>query len=198
MKKLSLLVLPPLLSLLLVNCGHSPEPAPHLNSIHAFVTHANYDKTYETYKNEEALASATSSQTSIHVNIRDQRLQLRKGKVVLLDTPVTTGRPGKSTPRGSFRTHDRKVDKQSNVYGQFVQNGRLICSGHRYEQCKGSPGKYEGYDINYWQRLSGGIGLHASNGIKRYPASGGCIRIKPEYAKLIFNKTKSGTRVLIY
>jgi len=39
--------------------------------------------------------------------------------------------------------------------------------------------------------------MHASNSVKRYTASGGCIRVQPSWAKLMFNKTKSGTPITV-
>jgi len=123
-------------------------------------------------------------------------MQLKQGETVLLDTPCTTGRAGKRTPKGNFKLYDRKADKRSNIYGTIYRNGKRVCGGHRYEKCSGVSGKYVGAPLPYWQRLtSDGIGMHASKSVKRYPASGGCIRVQPTYAKLIFNKTKNGTRI---
>lgn len=190
MKYLKLLLVP--LSALLVSCGTTNS----LSSYEKFSTRTDYKATSETYTNQEALATADRSKTSVNVSIKNQRMQLKQGETVLVDTPCTTGRAGKRTPTGSFKLYDRKADKRSNIYGTFYQNGKRVCGGHRYEKCPGVSGKFVGSPLPYWQRLtSDGIGMHASNSVKRYPASGGCIRVQPTYAKLIFNKTKSGTRI---
>lgn len=179
----------------LTSCGTSSST---ISSHKKFVERSDYKKSYDTYQNEEALKNVDRNKTHIRVSVRDQRMLLMQGDTVLYDTPCTTGRAGKRTPYGTFRLHDRKVNKRSNVYGTIYRNGRRVCGGHRYERCRGVKGKYVGAPLPYWQRLTGnGIGMHASRGVKRYPASGGCIRVLPTYAKSIFNKTKSGTKIVI-
>lgn len=178
----------------LTSCGTSSS----LSSHEKFSARKDYKATYDTYTNKEALATADRSKTSVKVSVKNQRMQLKQGETVLIDTPCTTGRAGKRTPYGSFKLYDRKADKRSNVYGTIYRNGKRVCGGHRYERCPGVKGTYVGAPLPYWQRLTGdGIGMHASKSVKRYPASGGCIRVQPDYAKLIFNKTKSGTRILV-
>jgi len=188
--KLSLIAL----CAVLASCGTSSS----LSSYEKFSAREDYKKTYDTYTNQEALAATDRSKTSVKVSVKNQRMQLKEGETVLIDTPCTTGRAGKRTPYGSFKLYDRNATKRSNVYGTIYRNGKRVCGGHRYEKCPGVSGKYVGAPLPYWQRLTGdGIGMHASKGVKRYPASGGCIRVQPSYAKLIFNKTKSGTRIVV-
>ncbi len=177
----------------LASCSTSSS----LSSYEKFSARSDYKATYDTYTNQKALDAVDRNKTSINVSIKNQRMQLKQGETVILDTPCTTGRAGKRTPYGSFKLYDRNPTKRSNIYGTLYKNGKRVCGGHRYEKCPGvSYDKYVGAPLSYWQRLTNdGIGMHASNSVKRYPASGGCIRVKPNYAKLIFNKTKSGTRI---
>ena len=58
--------------------------------------------------------------------------------------------------------------------------------------------KYVGASLKHWMRLtSGGIGLHASKYVKRYPGTNGCIRLPYHVAKTVFKKVKNGTKVSI-
>ncbi len=194
----SLLLLPIVAISLLTSCGSSVNstPAAKTYSTHEkFVKRADYKQTYDTYRNEKALQSVNTAKTKINVSIANQRMIVSQDNTVLLDTPCTTGRAGKRTPTGTFKLYDKIADKRSNVYGTLYKNGQRVCGGHRYDKCKGvSYDKYVGSPLPYWQRLTGdGIGLHASGSVKRYPASGGCIRLQPTYAKKIFGMTKSGT-----
>jgi len=183
-----------LLTALLASCGSSNYYPTH----ESFTSRSDYQDTYDTFTNEEALNAADRSKTKVQVSVRNQRMQLMQGETVLIDTPCTTGRTGKRTPYGTFKLHDRQVDKRSNVYGTIYRNGQRVCGGHRYENCSGVSGKYVGAPLPYWQRLTGdGIGMHASKYVKRYPSSGGCIRVQPDYAKLIFDKTKTGTSIFV-
>ncbi len=183
------------LSAVLASCGTTNS----LSSYEKFSTRSDYRDTYETFTNKELLDSADRSKTSVHVSVKNQRMQLRQEGKVLVDTPCTTGRSGKRTPYGTFKLHDRQANKRSNIYGTLYKNGKRVCGGHRYEKCRGvSYDKYVGSPLAYWQRLTGdGIGMHASKSVKRYTASGGCIRVQPSWAKLMFDKTKSGTRIIV-
>jgi len=200
---MKLLLLLPLAAIsLLTSCG-TTTPATSATKTYSthekFVKRADYKQTYDTFKNNAALASIDKSKTNIKVSLANQRMIVRQGSTVVLDTPCTTGRAGKRTPTGTFKIYDKIADKRSNVYGTLYKNGKRVCGGHRYDNCKGvSYDKYVGSPLPYWQRLTGdGIGLHLSNSVKRYPASGGCIRLQPAYAKQIFGMTRNGTPVTI-
>ena len=50
----------------------------------------------------------------------------------------------------------------------------------------------------YWMRLSStSYGVHAGY-LPGYPASAGCIRLPSSAARMIYDNTRSGTRVNIY
>ena len=50
----------------------------------------------------------------------------------------------------------------------------------------------------YWMRITnGGIGMHYSGYVHRYPGSNGCIRMPKAPVRTIFAKTKVGTPVQV-
>ncbi|MCB1088345.1 MAG: L,D-transpeptidase [Verrucomicrobiae bacterium] len=121
---------------------------------------------------QSVLAQSTRGNTRIVVDISRQKAFLLVGGAVAIETPVSTARTGKYTPRGSFRISERvRSGKISTIYGV------------------GMP---------YWMRLSGTVfGVHAGY-LPGYPASAGCVRLPSDAAQLIFDNTKSGTPVSIY
>lgn len=122
--------------------------------------------------NGSVLAQSNRANTRIVIDISRQKAFLLVGGSVAVETPVSTARPGKHTPRGSFRISERvRSGKISTIYGV------------------GMP---------YWMRLSGSVyGVHAGY-LPGYPASAGCVRLPSEAAQLIFDHTKHGTPVSIY
>ncbi|MCB1229373.1 MAG: L,D-transpeptidase [Verrucomicrobiae bacterium] len=122
--------------------------------------------------NDSVLAKSNSANTRIVIDIARQKAFLLVGDSVAIESPVSTARPGKHTPRGSFRISERvRSGKISTIYGV------------------GMP---------YWMRLSGSAyGVHAGY-LPGYPASAGCIRLPSESARMIYDNTKYGTRVSIY
>ena len=123
--------------------------------------------------NHSVLAKANRASNRVVIDISKQKAYLltSSGKVAI-ESPVSTARTGKHTPRGTFRVTERvPMGKVSTIYGV------------------GMP---------YWMRLNSSVyGMHAGY-LPGYPASAGCIRFPSEAAHAIFNNTKSGTPVSIY
>lgn len=122
--------------------------------------------------NSAVLAKSNKANTRIVVDIARQKAFLLVSGSVAIETPISTARPGKYTPRGSFRISERvRSGKISTIYGV------------------GMP---------YWMRLSGSVyGVHAGY-LPGYPASAGCVRLPSDAAQMIFDNTKHGTPVAIY
>lgn len=117
------------------------------------------------------LAQAKTRGSNVVVNIAQQRARLYVDGKIALDTPVSTARTGKYTPRGSFGV------------GQRVRTGK-ISTIYKVE-------------MPYWMRLgSSPYGLHAGY-LPGYPASAGCIRMPYQAAQKMYDATGYGTRVRI-
>lgn len=121
--------------------------------------------------NHTLLAQAKSRGGNVVVNISTQRAKLYVGGAVALDTPISTARSGKRTPRGSFGV------------GQRVRQGK-ISTIYKVE-------------MPYWMRLGQtAYGMHAGY-LPGYPASAGCIRMPSQAAQKLFDATGYNTRVRI-
>lgn len=122
--------------------------------------------------NPMVLSQSTRNNTRLVIDIADQRGYLLVNGKVAVDTPVSTARPGKYTPRGSFSMTQRvRSGKYSTIYG---------------------------VEMPYWMRLSGtAFGVHAGH-LPGYPASAGCVRLPASAAQVIFDNTTYGTKVNIY
>lgn len=123
------------------------------------------------YVHERLLAEASGRNVEIVVSIADQRALLYVDGELALDTPVSTARPGKRTPLGTFTITERvRSGKRSTIYGTLMP---------------------------FWMRLNQTpIGLHVGD-LPGYPASAGCIRLPTEAARRIFAAAPSGTKVTI-
>ncbi len=121
--------------------------------------------------NENVLARASSGNSSVLVDISAQRAYFIVDGQVAIDTPVSTARPGKHTPRGEFKiTQKVRTGKTSTIYG-----------------C----------DLPCWMRLNQtAIGLHVGD-LPGYPASAGCVRLPWNVAPVLFEHASSGTTVKI-
>ncbi len=122
--------------------------------------------------NPMVLSQSNGRNARLVIDIAEQRGYLLVNGKVAVNTPVSTARPGKYTPRGSFTMSQRvRSGKISTIYG---------------------------VEMPYWMRLSGtAFGVHAGH-LPGYPASAGCVRLPHSAAEVIFDNTTSGTRVNIY
>ncbi len=122
--------------------------------------------------NPALLAQSTRSNTRVVIDIADQKAFLLVNGKIAARSPISTARPGKSTPRGSFTITER------------VRSGK-ISTIYKVE-------------MPYWMRLGGTpFGLHAGY-LPGYPASAGCIRLPMNMARTIYDHTGYGTRVSVY
>ncbi|MAS96364.1 MAG: hypothetical protein CMO55_24430 [Verrucomicrobiales bacterium] len=122
--------------------------------------------------NPAILSQSTGRNTRVVIDVADQRGYLLVDGKIAVDTPVSTARPGKWTPRGSFSISEKvRSGKVSTIYG---------------------------VEMPYWMRLSGSAyGVHAGH-LPGYPASAGCIRLPSSAAQVIYDNTSYGTRVNVY
>lgn len=108
---------------------------------------------------------------AIVVSIPDQRAYVYRNGVRIGVSTVSTGKPGHATPTGVFTILQKDVDHHSSIYNNA--------------------------SMPYMERLTWqGVALHAGN-LPGYPASHGCIRMPPAFAKLLFGVTHYGTPVIV-
>jgi lipoprotein-anchoring transpeptidase ErfK/SrfK len=122
--------------------------------------------------NHSVLASTNSSNSSVMIDVARQKVFLLKdGSQVALEAPISSARPGKTTPRGTFKITEKiRTGKISTIYDVHMPN---------------------------WMRLSGSAyGVHAGY-LPGYPASAGCVRLPSDAAAIIYDHVGYGTRVTI-
>jgi lipoprotein-anchoring transpeptidase ErfK/SrfK len=105
------------------------------------------------------------------VSLEDQMAYLYSGGALVAATTISSGKPGKATPKGIFPILEKKTMHRSR--------------------------KYDNAPMPFMQRLdSYGIALHAGV-IPGRPASHGCVRLPASFAAKLFKVTDIGTEVMI-
>ena len=106
------------------------------------------------------------------VSLPDQKISVYKGTQLVTTSRVSSGKAGYRTPSGVFSILEKRRRHYSNLYG-------------------GAP-------MPHMQRLTwSGVALHASGSVPGYPASHGCVRLRPSFARQLFGFTESGAHVII-
>ena len=106
-----------------------------------------------------------ASQTRVIINLSDQRVSLvQQGRITLV-SPIASGKPGWSTPRGNFSVFNKDIDHRSRSFGSVVDTyGRVVNSNATPSSHvpRGGPG-----------RLGVRHPLHERAGDRRPPAAVG-------------------------
>jgi hypothetical protein len=106
------------------------------------------------------------------VSLADQHVSFYDANGLWTRGQVATGVPGHPTPTGVFTILEKERWHRSNIYS-------------------GAP-------MPFMQRVTWtGVALHAGVVPGGVPASHGCIRMHPDFAKQMFSLTKEGQRVII-
>ena len=173
-----------------------------------FRKHTNLRKSFAIYQDKKLLACANSKNTKLKVDVSEQRVRLYVNGKVALCSPCTTGAKhkfepntktyrDKHTPLGTFKIKEKIAAKKSTIFGEMYRNGKKVYHGDR-RKYRGPKAKYVGHTMRHWMRLtSGGVGLHASKYIKRYPGSNGCVRLPFKVSSIIFKNVAKGTPVTV-
>jgi L,D-transpeptidase catalytic domain len=105
------------------------------------------------------------------VSLKNQSMTVWGENGPVLQSRVSTGQPGHSTPAGVFSVIQKNRYHESNIYS-------------------GAP-------MPFMQRITwSGIAMHAGV-VPNYPASHGCIRLPYDVAQKLFGMTRMGMRVVV-
>jgi lipoprotein-anchoring transpeptidase ErfK/SrfK len=147
--------------------------------------------------NQTLLKQATPDNTHIVVSLPKQRAYLLMGEDIVADAPISSGKRGHESPRGSMRVLEKDPNHHSNLYGDFVdRSGRVVRAGVSARIDSAPSGThFVGAAMKWFLRLTeDGVGMHIGI-LPGYPASHGCIRESVEGAKLFYDRVKVGTPV---
>ncbi len=134
----------------------------------------------------------------IVVGLQEQRAFFLKGRRVVAETGVSSGRNGFETPPGKYRVIQKDEKHVSNLYGDFVgADGQVIRKNVDISKDRPPEGSvFSGAPMPYFLRFSRGFGFHAGH-LPGRPASHGCIRLPEDMAKHFFENSQIGTPVRI-
>ena len=156
---------------------------------------------HDIYVNEMLLPTLNPANAKIEVSLGEQRARVYRkdggAKILVIDTRISSGKPGHATSTGSYQIKEKLVAKQSTLYGTWVNSsGETSGSSSDSRSRPAGASRFVGADMPYWMRINGGIGMHIGY-VPDYPASHGCIRVPEAIQPLIYSKVGVGTSVTI-
>jgi lipoprotein-anchoring transpeptidase ErfK/SrfK len=149
--------------------------------------------------NQKLLRQTSADQLHIIVSLPKQRAYLMQADQVVIDSPISSGKRGHTSPSGQFTVLEKDPNHHSTLYGDFVDHsGRVVRAGVSARIDAAPSGThFAGASMKWFMRLTGeGVGMHVGF-LPGYPASHGCIRMPEEGAKLFYDHVKVGTPVSV-
>jgi L,D-transpeptidase catalytic domain len=134
----------------------------------------------------------------IVVHLGEQKAYFYKGQHLVGQTVISSGKPGFSTPPGTYSVIEKDKNHVSSEFGDYIdRHGNVLKSNIdvRKDECP-PGGKFDGARMPYFMRLKGGYGMHAGY-VPPYRASHGCIRLPERMARHFFNAAPEGARVIV-
>ena len=134
----------------------------------------------------------------IVVHLDEQRAYFYKGKHLIGESNISTGKKGYETPPGRYRVIQKDKDHVSSEYGDYIDaDGLVLEKNISVRENPKPPGAiFDGARMPYFLRFTGGYGMHAGF-VPRYRASHGCIRMPGEMAKHFYEAARHGTPVIV-
>gem|GEM_PF-488164 len=139
-----------------------------------------------------------SGAAKIVVSLKEQRAYFFKGKTLVGETTISSGKPGFSTPAGQYRVVWKDAEHISTVFGDYVDAlGNVTKSNIDVRKDSKPPGShYDGARMPFAMFFRGGYAMHQGY-VPPYAASHGCIRVPAGMAETFFNAAELGTPVIV-
>lgn len=135
---------------------------------------------------------------SIEIALGEQRAYFFKGKHLVGETDISSGRDGYDTPPGRYKVIQKDKDHRSTLYGEFIDaNGTVVNASADMTKQKPPAGTtFLGAKMPYFLRFQNGYGLHAGH-LPGHRASHGCVRLPIGMAQHFFENSSAGTPVIV-
>ena len=134
----------------------------------------------------------------VEIDLQDQAAFLIRGRGMVLESPISSGRYGHLTQTGSFKVLEKEINHYSSIYGKIVDaNGKTIVADADVDMKVPRGGKFIPAPMHYFMRFHGADGMHAGY-LPGYPASHGCVRMPEQLAIAFFRAVDIGTPVTVF
>jgi len=144
------------------------------------------------------VSAVAESPFSVELDLQQQRAYLIRGRQLVMESPISSGRYGHLTETGEFKIIEKERNHFSSIYGKIVDaRGNTIVADADADMKVPRGEKFVPAPMRYFMRFHGATGLHAGY-LPGYPASHGCVRMPEELAIAFFNEVEVGTPVRVF
>lgn len=134
----------------------------------------------------------------IVVHIAEQKAYFYKGKHLVGESTVSTGKKGFGTPPGHYSIVSKDKNHFSSEFGDYVdRDGNVLVSNIdvRKDRCP-KGGHFDAAKMPYCMHFNGGYAMHQGY-CPPYAASHGCIRVPQGMAEKFYDNAPVGTPITV-
>jgi lipoprotein-anchoring transpeptidase ErfK/SrfK len=134
----------------------------------------------------------------IVVNISEQKAYFYKGKRLVGESTVSTGKPGFGTPPGHYSVVSKDKNHFSSEFGDYVDSEGNIVKQNIDVRKDSKPrgAHFDPAKMPYCMHFNGGYAMHQGY-VPPFAASHGCIRLPVGMADKFYNNAPVGTPVVV-
>jgi len=145
----------------------------------------------------EDFTGATAENVSIEINLLEQRLTVRVGEKLAVNTPITTGRKATPTPEGEFVIKGRAETVEDDDYGNFTDKDDRILIAGVFRQLDAPPrgSRFAPVARKYALDVEGGKFRILAGHVRTTPSTEGTIVIPEAVAWALYEKIPDGAKV---
>lgn len=139
-----------------------------------------------------------SGSSRIIVYLGEQKAYYYKGKRLVGESTVSTGKRGFSTPPGHYHVVSKDKNHVSSEFGDYVDNnGYVVKANVDARKDSRPPGShFDGAKMPYCMHFNGGYAMHQGY-CPPYAASHGCIRVPQDMAAHFYHASPIGTPLIV-
>ena len=143
-------------------------------------------------------AQETQNPYRVELDLGQQTAYLIRGRQVVLQSPISSGRYGHLTETGSFKVIEKEKNHFSSMYGKIVDGyDNTLVADADADMKVPRGGKFVPAPMRYFMRFHEATGMHAGY-LPGYPASHGCVRMPEQLAIEFFSRVDIGTPVRVF
>lgn len=134
----------------------------------------------------------------IVVYLTEQKAYFYKGKTLVGESTVSTGKRGFGTPVGHYHVVSKDRDHVSSEFGDYVDNDGYVIKSNIDVRKDSKPRgtHFDGARMPYCMHFNGGYAMHEGY-VPPFAASHGCIRLPKGMAEHFYDSAPVGTSVVV-
>jgi len=145
-----------------------------------------------------SVGAKAENPSRVEIDLQQQTAFLIRGRGLVLESPISSGRYGHLTQTGSFKVVEKEVNHYSSIYGKIVDgSGNTVVADADADMQVPRGGKFIPAPMRYFMRFHEADGMHAGY-LPGYPASHGCVRMPEQLAIAFFRAVEVGTPVTVF